>query len=637
MEPDMLLPRGAVGWAIGRWNCIPAGTALYTTTECTDYPSYNWLPSRALLVAGSAALLYFLFEGGPCHWTRLAETYYLIVCLTICSLALILALNRNLDGRAQVAFDITRLLALLVAMRIYVSAVSLTNLKPFYAVGDQRPFAAGQMTISDDNSLMAHRVVQQLETHLTHLIIQRETGILHPKVFPVVLLPLLFLQQECISYFGIAWALYWPVKATWIILVAFWMIVEIPRITRRLHTLAEVKQLLTHLLQHGDRELIHEVYRRANLASLFQATTFEVHELLVEDALNRGLLDPFSKAMLINGMQKYGVNNRRLDYVRDLIKSCKNYDLTVLKSILDSTGDYNSLHKLVYNDIRCKRTREEVLYHIAQEASATRSGWGPVGLKVVSDIDDTLLCSGARFPAGCDSRIPRHMVYPGCLQLFKELDRSWNADEPSSNLVFLSARPHVYKDLSESKARGWATGGDLLAGQLMQETDESSEAGRPRLKAVMIHEVLHDEDCLSLDPRPHPPHWRSQLADQGVHLFTSPLLLVLALPVAFMGGDPGTQRTSTYSERWKEDPNDPRWKGRKFEWFFTEKDEDLKLSSLPRPGFLPPEFWEAFYEKGIFIAVFQGATLIGGFIVIFQFAPYVINGILSSILGIGPK
>ncbi|CAJ1449365.1 unnamed protein product, partial [Effrenium voratum] len=474
-------------------------------------------------------------------------------------------------------------------------------------------------------SLMAHRVVQQLETHLTHLIIQRETGILHPKVFPVVLLPLLFLQQECISYFGIAWALYWPVKATWIILVAFWMIVEIPRITRRLHTLAEVKQLLTHLLQHGDRELIHEVYRRANLASLFQATTFEVHELLVEDALNRGLLDPFSKAMLINGMQKYGVNNRRLDYVRDLIKSCKNYDLTVLKSILDSTGDYNSLHKLVYNDIRCKRTREEVLYHIAQEASATRSGWGPVGLKVVSDIDDTLLCSGARFPAGCDSRIPRHMVYPGCLQLFKELDRSWNADEPSSNLVFLSARPHVYKDLSESKsfrkfqelfatgklhcvptllpgslalgieavikalflaAHGWKEvgrgkkktfemykalygeydfiffgdngQGDLLAGQLMQETDESSEGPSeeasvtsseeasastswrcccrraappskwvwkrgegPRLKAVMIHEVLHDEDCLSLDPRPHPPHWRSQLADQGVHLFTS--------------------------------------------------------------------------------------------------------------------
>ena len=22
-------------------------------------------------------------------------------------------------------------------------------------------------------------------------------------------------------------------------------------------------------------------------------------------------------------------------------------------------------------------------------------------------------------------------------------------------------------------------------------------------------EVLHDEDCLSLDPRPHPPHWRT--------------------------------------------------------------------------------------------------------------------------------
>ncbi|CAK9047483.1 unnamed protein product [Durusdinium trenchii] len=104
-----------------------------------------------------------------------------------------------------------------------------------------------------------------------------------------------------------------------------------------------------------------------------------------------------------------------------------------------------------------------------------------------------------------------------------------------------------------------------------------------------------------------------------------------------MGGDPAKQRTSQYAEKWKEDPNDPRWKGRKFEWFFTEQKEDIKLSSLPRPSFLPPEFWEAFYEKGVFIAVFQTITLLSGFVVIFLFAPYFINGILSSLLGIGPS
>eukprot|EP00439_Symbiodinium_sp_Y106_P044557 s416_g5.t1 len=64
--------------------------------------------------------------------------------------------------------------------------------------------------------------------------------------------------------------------------------------------------------------------------------------------------------------------------------------------------------------------------------------------------------------------------------------------------------------------------------------------------------------------------------------------------------------------------------------------QDIKLSSLPRPGFLPPEFWEAFYEKGVFIAVFQAATLIGGFILIFQFAPYAINQVLYALTGTGP-
>lgn len=44
------------------------------------------------------------------------------------------------------------------------------------------------------------------------------------------------------------------------------------------------------------------------------------------------------------------------------------------------------------------------------------------------------------------------MLYPGCLRLFQELDRSWTPETPSSNLVFLSARPHVYKDLSETKS-----------------------------------------------------------------------------------------------------------------------------------------------------------------------------------------
>jgi hypothetical protein len=43
-------------------------------------------------------------------------------------------------------------------------------------------------------------------------------------------------------------------------------------------------------------------------------------------------------------------------------------------------------------------------------------------LKIVSDIDDTLMCSGGHWPAGCDRRYPRKCIYPGALAFFKELD-----------------------------------------------------------------------------------------------------------------------------------------------------------------------------------------------------------------------
>merc|ERR1712072_963950 len=41
--------------------------------------------------------------------------------------------------------------------------------------------------------------------------------------------------------------------------------------------------------------------------------------------------------------------------------------------------------------------------------------------KILSDIDDTLCCSGGHFPAGVDRRFPKRCVYPGVLALFREL------------------------------------------------------------------------------------------------------------------------------------------------------------------------------------------------------------------------
>ena len=104
--------------------------------------------------------------------------------------------------------------------------------------------------------------------------------------------------------------------------------------------------------------------------------------------------------------------------------------------------------------------------------------------KVISDVDDTLTCSGGTWPAGIDSSYPRKTVYPGVLAFYRELDLgfhsnsdAWDRRKHVGNLVFLSARPHVYKDVSEVQSykkfrdlqekRDLYTSPTLLAGSLI--------------------------------------------------------------------------------------------------------------------------------------------------------------------------
>ena len=129
-------------------------------------------------------------------------------------------------------------------------------------------------------------------------------------------------------------------------------------------------------------------------------------------------------------------------YVKNIITKTKGDDLSELKSITDCKGDVNSMHKLVYSDIRNETTQKEILQFIYQQAKiqaahnqvlpepsftslvpsflpfsrtsprcgctfaeqiGSRAGkrrgrfaWR----KILSDIDDTLSCSGGSWPAG---------------------------------------------------------------------------------------------------------------------------------------------------------------------------------------------------------------------------------------------
>jgi len=213
-------------------------------------------------------------------------------------------------------------------------------------------------------------------------------------------------------------------------------------------------------------------------------------------------------------------------FVKNIIETTKTDDLSELKSLTDSKGDVNSMHKLLYTDIRNASVKESILKYIAKQASiqaahsAIGSRRGYVCIqpsmfhgalideehydqhlhimsftknrkkrnmlawrKILSDVDDTVTCSGGSWPAGVGSSFPKKALYPGVLAFYRELDlgsagsEDWDSTSRVGNLVFLSARPHVYKSVSESvtyskfrylqQERGLYTSPTLLAGMVI--------------------------------------------------------------------------------------------------------------------------------------------------------------------------
>ena len=172
-----------------------------------------------------------------------------------------------------------------------------------------------------------------------------------------------------------------------------------------------------------------------------------------------------SRVVLLDALQQMPLSacpRRGELWVRNVMLWTSGDELTELKTLCDLKGDVHSLHKLVYQDIRESSIRTDILKHVQREASvqsahrllrtrkSARSNRG--SRKVLSDLDDTLLCSGGHYPAGLDKRWPRKAIYPGVLAFYRELDLGTDEGDFRSrlgNLVFLSARPHVFSDLAE--------------------------------------------------------------------------------------------------------------------------------------------------------------------------------------------
>jgi hypothetical protein len=222
--------------------------------------------------------------------------------------------------------------------------------------------------------------------------------------------------------------------------------------------------------------------------------------------------------------------------VTNIILNTLGRQLSKLKTFMDAKGSFHSMHKLVYDDIEDETVRGQLVSHF-QVQGKVASNNNVRGRKVISDVDDTLMSSGGRYPAGIDDKYPRHFVYPGAFAFYESLDMNFlkRQDDSSSsamdteeeqdvgnvpnnnnnkntrkvgNLVFLSARPHVYKDISEKRVyakfekmiRGQnlhsmptLLPGDLESGQAYMLRGDFEPMAQKKLKNIVEYHSIYPE------------------------------------------------------------------------------------------------------------------------------------------------
>lgn len=439
------------------WRPSGCGMRLYEWEVEDDWLLGCYALGALLLV------LYFACEGGTCHRSQKCESLYLsIVIFVVYWASMLWREGHHLPCEAVAVVRLRQLVRFSLALHLFVYYVFPHPHHEFHA----ETSAAGPAILRHPDagrpSVMAMHTAQELEDLLAEALDQTAwRGPLRWLAGPA-LLPILFIARMFEDTMLVAEVLANALELPLLVLLvtlhvcAFWAAAMKLRAWSSCRD--SIHELLMDLVQRGAKPVLRHVLTSASVATLIEVARWQtVSELIAGSLSNNDMLCTQSKAALISALQVAGSLSKRRarEAVVTLLKSCELNDLTRLKNLIDGSGTYHNLYKLVYNDITCKAMRRSILEHIELQAMQQRLHLGgAVGMKLLSDIDDTLKCSGGRFPAGCDRRYPHHAVYPGFLQLLRILDRQWSQDQFACNIVFLTARPHVYKDVMEEQSFG---------------------------------------------------------------------------------------------------------------------------------------------------------------------------------------
>ncbi|KAK9909002.1 hypothetical protein WJX75_005921 [Coccomyxa subellipsoidea] len=300
------------------------------------------------------------------------------------------------------------------------------------------------------------------------------------------------------------------------------------------------------------RRIIHEIVSgcstmdlnyvllNINTAALVEVSGRHTMEMLTSPQQRLPELRIVTRAALLDALQKVGMRHRpsRQRWATEILKATKGTDLTRLKAFVDDGGDYHTIYKLCYTDLQ-DAAQQTALSHIAAEGRrayeefAARLPNGPPGicLKVVSDIDDTLMSSGGSYPAGRDTRYPHNCVYPGVLAFYNELDaghvlrveEGWKAaaaaaSVPQSPITSPRQQPTRLPVHAEASGQGkWERGRELEGrGSSTGEqtfspgTEGVSSSGKPPIvgRHLPTVRIADDGSVGSSDALPRPPALR---------------------------------------------------------------------------------------------------------------------------------